>query len=108
MDVLTTTLLCLVVMLLIRNIILAGKCLFLSGLITEQLNAYDDARLKEYGIGFTNMVERTTRGSADLTKFVFLISLIIVNAAAETRIFSLLRSHFSAFEACFYLNGKNI
>jgi len=55
------------------NVILAGKCLFLSGLIPEQMNAYDDAKLKEYGIGFTNMVERTTRGSADLTKFVFTV-----------------------------------
>ncbi|XP_013416975.1 uncharacterized protein LOC106178371 [Lingula anatina] len=44
------------------------KCLFLSELIPEQLNAYDDYKLKEFGIGFTNIVERTSRGSADLTK----------------------------------------
>ncbi|XP_048741191.2 uncharacterized protein LOC125655075 isoform X3 [Ostrea edulis] len=44
------------------------KCLFLSGLIPEQLNAYDDYKLVKYGIGFTNIVARTTRGSADLTR----------------------------------------
>ena len=45
-----------------------GKCLYLSGLIPEPMNAYDDYKLKEYGIGFTNIVERTSRGSVDLTK----------------------------------------
>ncbi|KAK2168315.1 hypothetical protein LSH36_18g09012 [Paralvinella palmiformis] len=44
------------------------KCLYLSGLIPEPMNAYDDYKLKEYGIGFTNIVERTSRGSVDLTK----------------------------------------
>ena len=48
--------------------IVLGKCLHLSGLTPEQMNAYDDAKLKEFGIGFTNIVERTSRGSADLTK----------------------------------------
>ncbi|XP_067906412.1 G/T mismatch-specific thymine DNA glycosylase-like isoform X2 [Heterodontus francisci] len=43
------------------------KCLFLSGLIDKPLNHVDDASLPEkYGIGFTNMVERTTPGSKDL------------------------------------------
>ncbi|XP_043565867.1 G/T mismatch-specific thymine DNA glycosylase-like isoform X2 [Chiloscyllium plagiosum] len=43
------------------------KCLFLSGLIDKPLNHLDDASLPEkYGIGFTNMVERTTPGSKDL------------------------------------------
>ena len=46
----------------------AGKCLYLSGLISEPLTAYDDYKLKDYGIGFTNIVERTSRGSADLTR----------------------------------------
>ena len=45
-----------------------GKCLYLSGLIPEPMNAYDDYKLQELGIGFTNIVERTSRGSADLTK----------------------------------------
>lgn len=56
---------------------LSGKCLFLSGLIPEQLNAYDDYKLVKYGIGFTNIVARTTRGSADLTRYitVFLATL---------------------------------
>ncbi|GFO23225.1 G/u mismatch-specific DNA glycosylase [Plakobranchus ocellatus] len=44
------------------------KCLHLSGLIPEPMNAYDDYKLIEYGIGFTNICARTTRGSADLKK----------------------------------------
>ncbi|XP_051886403.1 G/T mismatch-specific thymine DNA glycosylase-like isoform X2 [Pristis pectinata] len=43
------------------------KCLFMSGLIDLPLSHMDDASLPEkYGIGFTNMVERTTPGSKDL------------------------------------------
>ncbi|XP_068223371.1 trithorax group protein osa-like isoform X3 [Palaemon carinicauda] len=45
-----------------------GKCLYLSGLIPEPLTSEDDFRLLEHGIGFTNIVARTTRGSADLTR----------------------------------------
>lgn len=44
--------------------------MYLSGLIPEPLTAYDDTKLLNYGIGFTNIVARTTRGSADLTRFV--------------------------------------
>ncbi|XP_045104451.1 uncharacterized protein LOC123499975 isoform X2 [Portunus trituberculatus] len=44
------------------------KCMYLSGLIPKPFTAFDDFRLLEYGIGFTNMVSRTTRGSSDLTK----------------------------------------
>ncbi|XP_063595198.1 G/T mismatch-specific thymine DNA glycosylase-like [Penaeus indicus] len=44
------------------------KCMYLSGLIPEPFTAYDDFRLLDYGIGFTNMVARTTRGSANLTR----------------------------------------
>ncbi|XP_065147881.1 G/T mismatch-specific thymine DNA glycosylase isoform X1 [Paramisgurnus dabryanus] len=44
------------------------KCLFLSGLTDEQLNHMHDQTLPErFGIGFTNMVERTTPGSKDLS-----------------------------------------
>ncbi|XP_042563307.1 G/T mismatch-specific thymine DNA glycosylase isoform X2 [Clupea harengus] len=44
------------------------KCLFLAGLSDEQLNYMHDHTLPEkYGIGFTNMVERTTPGSKDLS-----------------------------------------
>ncbi|TSQ92615.1 G/T mismatch-specific thymine DNA glycosylase [Bagarius yarrelli] len=44
------------------------KCLFLSGLTDEQLNYMHDQTLPDrYGIGFTNMVERTTPGSKDLS-----------------------------------------
>lgn len=44
------------------------KCMYLSGLIPEPFTAYDDFRLLDYGIGFTNIVARTTRGSANLTR----------------------------------------
>ncbi|XP_052781507.1 uncharacterized protein LOC128218035 isoform X2 [Mya arenaria] len=44
------------------------KCMYLSGLIPEPMNAMQDFKLLEYGIGFTNIVARTTRGSADLTR----------------------------------------
>ncbi|XP_068133020.1 G/T mismatch-specific thymine DNA glycosylase isoform X2 [Hyperolius riggenbachi] len=48
------------------------KCLFLSGLSDQQLNHLDDHALPEkYGIGFTNMVERTTPGSKDLSSKEF-------------------------------------
>ncbi|XP_069049002.1 G/T mismatch-specific thymine DNA glycosylase isoform X2 [Lepisosteus oculatus] len=48
------------------------KCLFLSGLSDTQLNHLDDQSLPEkYGIGFTNMVERTTPGSKDLSSKEF-------------------------------------
>ncbi|KAK5600606.1 hypothetical protein CRENBAI_001336 [Crenichthys baileyi] len=44
------------------------KCLFLSGLTEQQLNYMDDQSLPgKYSIGFTNMVERTTPGSKDLS-----------------------------------------
>ncbi|CAK6954492.1 G/T mismatch-specific thymine DNA glycosylase [Scomber scombrus] len=44
------------------------KCLFLSGFTEEQLNYMHDESLPEkYSIGFTNMVERTTPGSKDLS-----------------------------------------
>ncbi|CAI9744250.1 Hypothetical predicted protein [Octopus vulgaris] len=44
------------------------KCLHLSELIPEPMTAYDDSKLLNHGIGFTNIVERTTRGSGDLRK----------------------------------------
>lgn len=40
----------------------------MSGLTPEQFTANDDFRMLEYGIGFTNIVARTTRGSSDLTR----------------------------------------
>uniref|UniRef100_A0A3Q3EGC1 G/T mismatch-specific thymine DNA glycosylase n=1 Tax=Labrus bergylta TaxID=56723 RepID=A0A3Q3EGC1_9LABR len=44
------------------------KCLFLSGFTDVQLNYMHDQNLPEnYSIGFTNMVERTTPGSKDLS-----------------------------------------
>jgi hypothetical protein len=48
---------------------LIGKCVYLSGLIPEPWNAYHDGELLQYGIGFTSIVARTTKGSADLTRY---------------------------------------
>ncbi|XP_050555191.1 uncharacterized protein LOC126911559 isoform X4 [Spodoptera frugiperda] len=44
------------------------KCLYLSGLTREQMSADEDYKLLNFGIGFTNMVARPTKGSADLTR----------------------------------------
>ncbi|GAB6021013.1 hypothetical protein CHUAL_003650 [Chamberlinius hualienensis] len=44
------------------------KCLYLSGLIPDPMTADDDYKLIEFGIGFTNIVSRTTKGSADLNR----------------------------------------
>ena len=49
-------------------ILFVGKCLHLSGLTPEPLTADDDYKLLRLGIGFTNMVARATKGSADLTR----------------------------------------
>lgn len=42
--------------------------MFLSGLIPHPMTAEDDFKLLDLGIGFTNIVERTTKGSANLSK----------------------------------------
>ena len=42
--------------------------MLLSGLIPRQMCAEDDSKCLEFGIGFTNVVERATRGSANLTR----------------------------------------
>ncbi|XP_059491118.1 uncharacterized protein LOC132205822 isoform X2 [Neocloeon triangulifer] len=44
------------------------KCLYLSGLTPEPMTSDDDYKLMQYGVGFTNMVARATKGSADLTR----------------------------------------
>lgn len=44
------------------------KCMYLSGLIPEPMNALQDFKLLDFGIGFTNIVARTTKGSPDLSK----------------------------------------
>ena len=47
----------------------AGPCLYQSGLVPDRLTYLDDVRCpSDYQIGLTNMVERTTRGSADLSR----------------------------------------
>ena len=67
-------------MYLIRIVIdsVSGKCLYLSGLIPEPMNACDDYRLKEIGIGFTNFVSRCSKGSVELTRFVLLPDSFLV------------------------------
>jgi mismatch-specific thymine-DNA glycosylase len=42
--------------------------LYLSGLTQQQVSADEDYKLLQVGIGFTNMVQRATKGSADLTR----------------------------------------
>ena len=42
--------------------------MFLSGLLPRPMTADDDRKLLEHGIGFTNIVERTTKGTASLTR----------------------------------------
>ena len=44
------------------------KCLYLSGFVDHEMTCKDDYKLMDYGIGFTNMVARTTKGSKDLSK----------------------------------------
>ena len=45
-----------------------GKCMYLSGLLPRPMCSDDDKKLLDFGIGFTNIVERTTRGSANLSR----------------------------------------
>lgn len=42
--------------------------MFLSGLLPRPMCSDDDKKLLEFGIGFTNIVERTTRGSSSLSR----------------------------------------
>ncbi len=44
------------------------KALYLSGIIPEPMTPADDYKMLDLGIGFTNVVARTTRGIADLSK----------------------------------------
>merc|ERR1719225_647021 len=44
------------------------KCMFLGGLTPKSMCADDDYKLLDHGIGFTNVVMRATRGSANLTR----------------------------------------
>merc|ERR1719410_979757 len=44
------------------------KCLFLSGLVPRPMNAENDKELLSFGIGFTNIVERTTRANQELSR----------------------------------------
>ena len=53
---------------MIHYSLVAGKCMFLSGLIPRPMNADNDRELLGLGIGFTNIVERTTRASQELTR----------------------------------------
>ena len=46
----------------------AGKCMFASGLLPEPLTAFDDERAVDFGIGLCNIVNRTTRGSNNLSR----------------------------------------
>lgn len=43
-------------------------CLYMSGLVKEKFSPYDDHKLLDYGIGFTDIVPRATRGDNELTR----------------------------------------
>jgi len=64
-------------LILCNDVDFSGKCLYLSGLIPEPMNACDDYRLKEVGIGFTNFVSRCSKGSVELTRFTLLFNLSV-------------------------------
>lgn len=44
------------------------QALYLSGILAEPMSAVDDHKLLDLGIGFTNIVPRTTRGLSDLSR----------------------------------------
>ncbi|UJR30335.1 hypothetical protein I4U23_017872 [Adineta vaga] len=44
------------------------KLLYMSGLISDALNGNDDHRMPQYGIGFTNIVQRPSKAGSDITK----------------------------------------
>ena len=44
------------------------SALYLSGILSEPMSAVDDHKLLDLGIGFTNIVPRTTRGLSDLSR----------------------------------------
>jgi mismatch-specific thymine-DNA glycosylase len=44
------------------------KLLHMSGLIPNLFNANDDYRMPQYGIGFTNIVQRPSKAGSDITK----------------------------------------
>ena len=44
--------------------------MFESGLIPHRMTYKEDAECLDYGIGFTNIVPRTTRSSNDLSRLV--------------------------------------
>lgn len=43
-------------------------CLFQSGLVPITVTCYDDMKMLDYGIGFTNVCTRPTKGAAELTR----------------------------------------
>jgi hypothetical protein len=61
-----------------------GKCMYLSGLLPRPMCSDDDQKLLDFGIGFTNIVERTTRGSATLTRQEIVEGKNVVKKMLET------------------------
>ncbi|KAG5451649.1 G/T mismatch-specific thymine DNA glycosylase [Clonorchis sinensis] len=43
-------------------------CISQAGLVPEMVTCYDDERMLDYGIGFTNVCTRPTKGAAELTR----------------------------------------
>lgn len=43
-------------------------CITEAGLVQEQVTCYDDYRMVEYGMGFTNVCSRPTKGAAEISR----------------------------------------
>ena len=54
--------------LFILCVIVAGPCLYESGLIPKKLGFMEDAEVLNYGIGMSNIVPRTTRSANELSR----------------------------------------
>ena len=68
--------------------------MFLGGLTPKSMCADDDYKLLDHGIGFTNVVMRATRGSANLTRKEIEEGKLILGAfLAFLAIFEYLWSH---------------
>lgn len=49
-----------------------GACINMSGFVDKKMTSDDDMELLDYGIGFSTIVPRTTPGSKDLSKYMYI------------------------------------
>ncbi|VEL19718.1 unnamed protein product [Protopolystoma xenopodis] len=50
------------------DMVIVRTCLYQSELVPLEVTCYDDSKMVDYGIGFTNVCTRPTKGAADLTR----------------------------------------